>query len=559
MTLARALRRFSLRAKFVLPISIVMCVSVFVISTYLIRQQADGFHREFEENGQTLARLVARQAESGVLFEDKEELNSILEQLTVINDVRYAVIIDNEGKILAEVGAWPVTNKETQEPIHIAADRSSMQYMQFDKNPSCIQFECPIVTIQETLNPENLGTTGRIDSSMTRSSSEQQIGTLRVLWSLEQVEHAIAKSTRTAVILTVLILLLTIVILALIVRAVVEPVKRLVEATDRVTCGNYAQKVEVVHEDEIGQLALTFNEMIESLRQSREAIEEYNRTLEQRIQERTRALEEAQAQLTQSEKMNAIGQLSAGVAHELNNPLGGILGYAQFALEKLRKGNVINPDSPDAKNFVRYLSDIETQARRCKTIVQNLLRFARTSHTAEFEPVDINKAIEETRTFVEHQLNMHQIHLITDLDEHLPIVYGNISQLQQVFTNLIINAMHASPTDSSITIRTRHSQPVGEFVGTVEMQFIDQGCGIPAENMKKIFEPFFTTKEVGKGTGLGLSVSYGIIREHGGEIRVHSTVGVGTTFTIVLPLQKKGPSTDIDPRSFISAPIASKG
>ncbi len=557
MTLPLALRRFSLRAKFILPISIVVCVSVFAISTYLIRQQADGFHREFEENGQTMSRLVARQAESGVLFEDRDDLKSILGQLTVIDDVSYAVITDNEGKVLAEIGTWPTTNHETPKPVTIATDRSSMQYIQFEKEHSCIQFVSPIVTIQETLNPENLGTTGRIDSSMTSGSSEQQIGTLRVLWSLEQVEKAIEKSTTTAIVLTLFILLLTIVVLALVVRAVIEPVKRLVEATDQVACGNYTQKVEVVHEDEIGQLALTFNEMIESLRQSREAIEEYNRTLEQRIQERTRALEEAQAQLTQSEKMNAIGQLSAGVAHELNNPLGGILGYAQFALEKLRKGNVINPDSPDSKNFVRYLSDIETQARRCKTIVQNLLRFARTSHTAEFEAVDINKAIEETRTFVEHQLNMHQIHLVTDLGENLPIIYGNISQLQQVFTNLIINAMHASPPDSAITIRTRHSQPVGEFVGTVEMQFIDQGCGIPAENMKKIFEPFFTTKEVGKGTGLGLSVSYGIIREHGGEIRVHSTVGVGTTFTIVLPLQKKSPTTDIDVRPFTS--VASKG
>jgi signal transduction histidine kinase len=249
--------------------------------------------------------------------------------------------------------------------------------------------------------------------------------------------------------------------------------------------------------------------------------------------------------LIQSEKMSAIGQLAAGVAHELNNPLGGILGYAQFTLEKLRK-NIPEKTTPkEVEGYLRYVGDIELQARRCKTIVQNLLRFSRSSRTVEFDEVDVNRAMEETLTFVEHQLRINQIELEVALTPDLPIVQGNAGQLQQVFTNLIINSMHASEPGSVVGISSRYCPALGEFGGTVELTVSDNGHGIAKEDFKKIFEPFFTTKEVGQGTGLGLSVSYGIVKEHGGEITVESEVGKGTTFTIILPVQKKEPSADI--------------
>jgi len=244
------------------------------------------------------------------------------------------------------------------------------------------------------------------------------------------------------------------------------------------------------------------------------------------------------SQLIQSEKMSAIGQLAAGVAHELNNPLGGILGYAQFALEKMKKTDADGVDARQWDSYIRYLTDIESQSRRCKAIVQNLLRFSRSSRTTAFDDVNINVIIEDTITFVEHQLHMSQIELKVDLDPHLPLVKGSAGQLQQVFTNLIINAMHASAPESTISVTTRFSPALGEFGGTVEIKFEDQGCGISPENLTKIFEPFYTTKEVGKGTGLGLSVSYGIIREHGAEIKVDSVMGEGTVLTIIMPVQK---------------------
>jgi two-component system NtrC family sensor kinase len=345
--------------------------------------------------------------------------------------------------------------------------------------------------------------------------------------------------------LTVFVLLFAVLVIAVIVSAITNPLTELVSVTDQVSKGDLNQKVEIERGDEIGHLANTFNEMIVSLRQSRDEIEQYNRTLEGKIIDRTRQLEEAQNALIQSEKMSAIGQLAAGVAHELNNPLGGILGYAQFTLEKLQKNDPTHTTSREIESYTRYVTDIEVQARRCKQIVQNLLRFSRSSRTIDLESVDLNKIVEETMTFMEHQLHMNQIELRLELEPALPLVQGNAGQLQQVFTNLVINALHASKVGSSIVIISRFSPAVGEFGGAVELQFIDQGHGIPAENIKKIFEPFFTTKEIGKGTGLGLSISYGIIKEHGGEITVSSIVGKGTTFTVVLPVQKTAEDVDI--------------
>lgn len=172
-------------------------------------------------------------------------------------------------------------------------------------------------------------------------------------------------------------------------------------------------------------------------------------------------------------------------------------------------------------------------------IVKNLLKFSRSSDRSEFTAVDINAALEETFIFTAHQLGMKDIRLHKQLAANLPTVWGNTNLLQQVFTNIIINSMQSMPDGGELTVRTAYNPPVGEFSGAVEISFSDTGTGIPEEIRAKIFEPFFTTKRVGDGTGLGLSVSYGIVRDHGGDIRLDSTVGVGSTFTVVLPIPKE--------------------
>ncbi len=541
------MKGLQLRTKFVIPISLLLILCVTLITGYLIKQQADGYRRELETSGETMIHIIALNAESGVLFESKYELDQLLATSIGFDAVTYAAIYNNEGKLLSEVGDWDESTlriKKAMETADFGQTKELDYYIENEEGEEFFELNYPVVHRKEKISRENLGISAGLNNFTTSEYITEDIGTVRLVLSLHSVNLAINEAQNTAILLTLLLLIIMIVVLNMVVRFITKPVNLLVDITDQVSRGDLTQRVAIDQQDEIGHLANTFNKMIESLQQSRNEIEEYNHTLEEKIIERSIALEDAQSQLIQSEKMSAIGQLAAGVAHELNNPLGGILGYAQFALEKMNRSVEENGPDKEMVKYIRYLIDIETQARRCKNIVQNLLRFSRASHTTEMEPTDVNIVIQDTCTFIEHQLHMNQITLKLDLVENLPLLQANASQLQQVFTNLIINAMHASPPNSQILITSQFSPEVGEFAGAVELQFIDQGCGIPDELKNKIFEPFFTTKEVGKGTGLGLSVSYGIIKEHGGEVRIESTVGEGTTFIIIFPVQKAIAETD---------------
>jgi signal transduction histidine kinase len=540
-------KTMNLRLRFVLPISAIVIVCMAALSGYLINSQADSFQRELQTNGETIVKILAVNAESGVLFESNYELDALLETTHRFASVEYCLIRNLDGYILSHLGQTHVAAEQLQALRDRAKQTATLasDYFVDGDGKKMLVLLAPITTERKVMHRESLGMTGGLDETMTASTVEETIGWMELGMSMDNVDQAISKATGAAVLLAVLILLITILVVAFIVSAVIKPITKLAEATDQISRGDFSTVVKVDRNDEIGRLAETFNRMTGTLKQSREEIEQYNRTLEEKIIERTQQLEEAQAQLIQSEKMSAIGQLAAGVAHELNNPLGGILGYAQFTLEKLRKNAPEKTTVKEIESYIRYVTDIELQARRCKTIVQNLLRFSRSSRTVEFEDVNVNQALEQTLSFVEHQLRISQIELKVLLAPELPTIQGNAGQLQQVFTNLIINAMHASPQGSTITLSTRYCPALGQFGGTVEVSVADSGHGIARENLKKIFEPFFTTKEVGKGTGLGLSVSYGIVKEHGGEITVESEAGSGSTFTVIIPVQKPESTADI--------------
>ena len=252
-----------------------------------------------------------------------------------------------------------------------------------------------------------------------------------------------------------------------------------------------------------------------------------------------RSRKELEYQILQASKLAAIGELAASVAHELNNPLAGILGYAQLGNNKIEKNGIENLKQEDISKIAEYQKLIEKESVRCKNIVQNLLKFARKSNI-ELEPIDINSVIEETINFTKHQLDINKIQLIKNLQEDVPIIGGNASQLQQVFTNIIINAQKAMPDGGTLTVSTKNlNGNSGESKKTIEIEFKDTGCGIDPKHMEKIFNPFFTTRKIGEGTGLGLSVSYGIIKEHNGDIKVKSEPGKGTSFIINLPFKTK--------------------
>ncbi len=286
-------------------------------------------------------------------------------------------------------------------------------------------------------------------------------------------------------------------------RRLTRPIEELSGASKLVGRGDFDIHVAPSSKDEIGDLAESFNLMASELK-TRES-----------------ALQEANAKLIQSEKMAAFGQLGAGIAHEVKNPLAGILGYAQLSLRKMESDNPLHNN----------LKIIEKETKRCKTIIDNLLKFARQEKVA-YMPTDINTVIEDAAAIVDHQLGIHQVKLEKRLAEGLPKITGNSNQIQQVLMNLMINAQQAMEGQPGVVT----VESVLADSGHIEIRVADSGPGIPKELQAKIFEPFFTTKSAGKGTGLGLSVSYGIIKDHAGEIFIQSDPGNGTAFIILLPV-----------------------
>jgi signal transduction histidine kinase len=285
-------------------------------------------------------------------------------------------------------------------------------------------------------------------------------------------------------------------------RKFTAPLEALSAAVRKVATGDFDVNVDIQSRDEIGQLSTSFNDMADEL------------------MARERSLKSAQLALVQSEKMAALGTLSAGLAHEVKNPLSAVLGYAQLSKRKLTQPDVLK----------KHLDTIESETRRCNEIISNLMQFSR-QEKGEFTDVTVNEVIEKSVGIVDHQLGLNNVQVKMQLASDIPKIIGNPNQLQQVLMNLAINAQQAmEPDGGTVDIATYFDD------NKVYISVSDTGPGISEDVAEKIFEPFYTTKAAGEGTGLGLSVTYGIIRDHKGDIRVEKADSGGARFIIELPL-----------------------
>lgn len=302
-----------------------------------------------------------------------------------------------------------------------------------------------------------------------------------------------------------------------------RPIQRLVELTGRISGGDFSREVPVKGADELAGLAGAFNRMTRGLRLTLDELAASNKRLAERgheLEEKNRELREAQAQLIQASKLAAIGELGAGLAHELNQPLTSVKGFAQLLAHRL------GMESPHRKT----LGHIEQAADHMGRIVRNLRDFSRESKGERLN-VDLNQVVEASLILVETQFRQRQIHLELDLQHDLPAVHGDPNQIQQVLTNLLTNARDAlegrGPGRVRLVTRSRR--------GFVLVRVEDCGPGISADVRANMFRAFYTTKDVGKGTGLGLSISRGIADTHHGRLGVHSRPGIGATFWLILP------------------------
>jgi signal transduction histidine kinase len=533
--------RPNLKVKFTLTISCLLALTTVTLGWIFLVQVEESALRGLREKGAIVAKGLADGSELGVFTHNAGLLELVLGPLRDQTDVVYAGVADERGAILAEhrTPAVPAVPDWGRAALSLPRDSGAASRAlseDADRDGAVIYYiGVPIQAGRRVPIGEEMGMFPAADATAPRRGS---IGAICVGISSAGVLKEMRALRRGLALATLAVLLVGLAIAVLMVRVIVEPVKDLVHATERIAAGDLEVSLPRPGRDEIGALAESFNQMTINLRESRLALESSNADLEKKVQERTRALQEAQNQLIQAEKMSVVGQLVSGVAHELNNPLAGVLGYSQLLA---RKGV--------SEEVGRGLEKIQAEAERCRRIVQNLLIFAR-KHKPRQSLLDLNAVIESTLELRAYQLKVDNITVVRDLDPALPRTMADMNQIQQVLMNMINNAQHALADVGRVRqliLRTR------QRAGRIQIQVADTGTGIAPENLGRIFDPFFTTKEVGRGTGLGLSICYGIVQEHRGEIQVESTPGVGTTFTIDLPVQQEGRPAEPEAMSFTEA------
>jgi two-component system NtrC family sensor kinase len=360
-------------------------------------------------------------------------------------------------------------------------------------------------------------------------ASQQILGVLDTNLSLASADTSLAESTRLMLVYTALaVIVISVLTAVFVLRLVHRPVQILKRGTEELAKGDLGYQIEVNSADELGELANSFNIMSLQLRAANEQITSWARTLEARVEDKTNELKRAHEHVVHVEKMASIGKMAAVVAHEINNPLSGILTYAKLLKKWVQK---VEGNEQKREEIRECLDLVESESRRCGDLVKNLLMFSRTA-PMNLEWADVNQVVDRCIRLVQHQIDLGSVQLQLELADNLPNLHCDPAQVEQVLLALIMNAIDAMPRGGNLLVRTR-SLPQSR---QIEIQVRDDGVGIPPDLLPHMFEPFLTTKETGKGVGLGLAISKTIVERHGGVIEVESQPGRGTTFYIFLPV-----------------------
>lgn len=354
-----------------------------------------------------------------------------------------------------------------------------------------------------------------------------------LLKSTEPARQAATSTAGLAAAIAIGFLAVSSLIIVLMTQSITRPIRKLLDGTEAISAGNFGTRTDILNPDELRRLSQSFNGMAERIEKLLDSEKQAKADLEKRVEERTKELSEVNrllvnahqqlknqmAQIVRFEKLASIGTMAAGIAHEINNPLMGVMGFAQLMSESLA--------DPDAR---RDAQKIYVEAERCSDIIRKLLRFSRQEGPTALRE-DIHPILDRALDIARMGRGFMEVDVIKIYDPQVPAVMVDVIQIEQVFVNLAVNAFQAMREKAGrqeLTVKTESAD------GSVRIKFSDTGAGIPASVIDKIFDPFFTTKAVGQGTGLGLSVSLGIVEQHGGRLFVETTGATGTTMTVEL-------------------------
>jgi two-component system NtrC family sensor kinase len=532
----------TLKLKLGLYLAVALTLALLLFTLLVVRHQRDQLLREATSRVTQLSEMITKSTRFAMLLDQPDYVHRIIEDVGSNKSIDRIRIFSKEGRIIDSTFAPEIGLKVDQKAEGcIRCHETARPLEQISRSDKARIFSARdgkrLLGSMEVIRNEPSCSNAACHQ---HRKDQSVLGVLDIVYSLDEIDRSMRQSVIIIAILSLGFVTIALLSINFFVRRLVYvPLRDLKTGARRLSTGDLEQPIPVRSEDEFGELAAAFNAMTEALRNSRQELREWGRTLEEKVEKRTRELRVAEAEAARGEKLASVGLLAAGIAHELNNPLTGILTFSHLIRRKMQDGS---PDAEDLDLVIR-------ETKRCAAIIRRLLDFAR-EKTPEKKYCDLNQIIEDTARIIDRPAHLRDIEITMDLDRSLPPVWVDADLIKQVIMNMLVNAQHAIEEKGSITIRSRRvpeamsPEPGAKAVPMVELSIIDTGCGIPEQNLKRIFDPFFTSKELGKGTGLGLSVSHGIVSAHGGSIKVESTVGEGSTFHVYLPVDPSSGNTE---------------
>lgn len=480
------------------------------------------------EDASTVTEVIRRATRTGMLENRWRDVYAILQDIDDQPGVERIRLFRKDGTVVsssdpADVGLVFALDHPSCAPCHVPgppkSDLPRLQRIHVSRRED----DARLLSMIEPIPNEPVCA----GACHVHTPDQKILGVLVTELSLERADRRVENATERAFLASALSMLLvagTIVgVHALLLRRRLRPLSSAIRRLGR---GDYGARIAAGPDDELSEVSLAFNRMAADLEEAHGELQSWARTLSDRVEERTRELRQTQDQVIQSERLAGLGRLAAVVAHELNNPLAGVLVMVRRARKLLARDDLSTSQRGELSS---WLETVDREVARCGRIVQDLLAFSR-HRRATREPVPVNEVASRALRLLAHKLDLAEVDLVERFDPGNPQVVGDTGQIQQALMAVMINAVEAMPQGGTLEVATR-----GETDGGVVIEIKDSGVGIAPEDLPQIFEPFFTTKADGQGVGLGLSVVYGIVSRHGGRLDVSSTPSQGTRVVIQLP------------------------